>query len=143
MATISEMVQCLKDTRERRLAMEKQAKEMKAVEDELTERLLMEMGAQNLKSINIEGVARVAVRDTYHIEIADIEKLTKAMFIKMMDAIRNGHSMTDALMLQQRVAKSQIEDMLTSQYPDGIPAEAYDSMGLRKVDDRTLSLTKN
>lgn len=125
------------------MEMEKQAKSMKEIEDNLTDRLLMELAAQNLKSLNIEGVARVAVKDTYHVEIADINKLSLAMFKQMLTAVQNGRSISDALLLQQRVSKSQVEDMLTAAYPDGIPEGAYYDMGLLRVEDRTISITKN
>ena len=141
-ATLKEMVMCLKDLRQNRKGLEDKVEAIKTAEKDLCDRILMEMSAQGLKSLNIEGVARIAARDTYRYEFADIEKFAQAMFDNMMQAVHDGHPLVDALLLQQRMSKSNFEDMLTHAYPEGASAEVLDQYGVRKVEERTLSLTK-
>lgn len=143
MATLTEMVTCLKKARENRANLEKQAKGIKEIENDLERRILMEMAAQGLKTVHVEGVARVSSKDAYHYELADIEKLSKEMFYGMMKAIEHGRPISDGLLLQQRISKSNLEDILTAKYPDGnITPEALDELGIRKVEEKTISLTK-
>lgn len=140
--TLKQMVECLKDLRENRKALEDKAASIKATEQDLTDRILMEMAAQGLKSLNIEGVARIAARDTYRYEFSDIEKFAKAMFDNMLRAVHDERPLVDALLLQQRMSKSNFEDMLSHLYPEGINNETLDHYGVRKVEEKTLSLTK-
>ena len=140
--TLKQMVSCLKDLRESRKSLEDKVDSIKAAEKDLTDRILMEMMAQGLKSLNIEGVARIAARDTYRYEFADIEKFAKAMFDNMLKAVHDGRSLVDALLLQQRMSKSNFEDMLAHAYPEGANQEVLDQYGVRKIEERTLSLTK-
>lgn len=141
-ATLKQMVMCLKDLRAQRKTLEDKTDAIKATEKDLSDRILMEMAAQGLKSLNIEGVARIAARDTYRYEFADIEKFAQAQFENMMRAVHDGRPLVDALLLQQRMSKSNFEDMLAHRHPEGTDAEALDRFGVRKVEERTLSLTK-
>lgn len=137
------MTTCLKRARENRSSLEKQVKDIKAIEAELESRILMELAAQGLKTVNVEGVARISAKDSYHYELADINKLAMQMFYGMMNAIRDKHPVSDGLLLQQRISKSNLEDMLAAKYPDGnVTPEMLDELGIRKVEDKTLSLTK-
>lgn len=140
--TLKQMVTCLKDLRAQRKLLEERTEALKTTEKDLSDRILMEMAAQGLKSLNIEGVARIAARDTYRYEFADIEKFASAQFDNMMKAVHDGRPLVDALLLQQRMSKSNFEDMLTHAYPEGASAEVLDQYGVRKVEERTLSLTK-
>lgn len=140
--TLKQMVTCLKDLRAQRKLLEERTEALKTTEKDLSDRILMEMAAQGLKSLNIEGVARIAARDTYRYEFADIEKFASAQFDNMMKAVHDGRPLVDALLLQQRMSKSNFEDMLTHAYPEGASNEVLDQYGVRKVEERTLSLTK-
>lgn len=140
--TLKQMVACLKDLRAQRKMLEDKTDAIKMAEKDLSDRILMEMAAQGLKSLNIEGVARIAARDTYRYEFADIEKFAQAMFNNMLTAVHNNRPLVDALLLQQRMSKSNFEDMLTHAYPEGASNEVLDQYGVRKVEERTLSLTK-
>lgn len=140
--TLKQMVTCLKDLRAQRKLLEEKTEALKTTEKDLSDRILMEMAAQGLKSLNIEGVARIAARDTYRYEFADIEKFASAQFDNMMKAVHDGRPLVDALLLQQRMSKSNFEDMLTHAYPEGASNEVLDQYGVRKVEERTLSLTK-
>lgn len=142
MQTLKEMVACLKSLRENRKKYEDTVSNIKSKEDELSERILMEMGAQGLKSLNIEGVARVAAKDTYRYEFSDIEKYVTAMFMRMMTAVHDGRPLADTLLFQQRMSKSNFEDLLAHLHPEGVSEEILDQYGVRKVEERTLSLTK-
>lgn len=143
MATLTEMVTCLKKARENRASLEKQAKDIKTIESDLESRILMEMAAQGLKTVHVEGVARVSSKDTYHYELSDINKLSEAMFYSMMNALQHNRPISDGLLLQQRISKGNLEDILASKYPDGnVTPEALDELGIRKVEEKTISLTK-
>lgn len=140
--TLKEMVTCLKDLRGNRKGLEDKVNAIKAAEQDLTDKILMEMSAQGLKSLNIDGVARIAARDTYRYEFADINKFAQAQFSNMLKAVHDGRPLVDALLLQQRMSKSNFEDMLTHAHPEGVTPELLDQYGVRKVEEKTLSLTK-
>lgn len=143
-ATLKEMTECLKDLRNRRKDFEEKAKALKAAEDDLCDRILMEMAAQGVKSVNIEGVAKIAAKDTYRYEFADVNKYVTAMFTSMLSAAHDGRPLVDCLLFQQRMSKSNFEDMLVHAKidPETVTSETLDQYGVRKVEERTLSLTK-
>lgn len=143
-ATLKEMTECLKDLRNRRKDFEEKAKTLKAAEDDLCDRILMEMAAQGVKSVNIEGVAKIAAKDTYRYEFADVNKYVTAMFTAMLSAVHDGRPLVDCLLFQQRMSKSNFEDMLVHAKidPETVTSEVLDQYGVRKVEERTLSLTK-
>ena len=140
--TLKQMVSCLRDLRASRKSLEDKIDTIKATEKDLSDRILMEMAAQGLKSLNIEGVARIAARDTYRYEFADIEKFAQAQFDNMLRAVHDGRPLVDALLFQQRMSKSNFEDMMAHRHPEGTDEEALDRFGVRKVEEKTLSLTK-
>lgn len=143
-ATLKEMTECLKDLRNRRKDFEEKVKALKAAEDDLCDRILMEMAAQGVKSVNIEGVAKIAAKDTYRYEFADVNKYVTAMFNAMLSAAHDGRPLVDCLLFQQRMSKSNFEDMLVHAKidPETVTSETLDQYGVRKVEERTLSLTK-
>lgn len=143
-ATLKEMTECLKDLRNRRKDFEEKAKTLKAAEDDLCDRILMEMAAQGVKSVNIEGVAKIAAKDTYRYEFADVNKYVTVMFTAMLSAVHDGRPLVDCLLFQQRMSKSNFEDMLVHAKidPETVTSETLDQYGVRKVEERTLSLTK-
>lgn len=143
-ATLKEMTECLKDLRNRRKDFEEKVKALKAAEDDLCDRILMEMAAQGVKSVNIEGVAKIAAKDTYRYEFADVNKYVTAMFTSMLSAVHDGRPLVDCLLFQQRMSKSNFEDMLVHAKidPETVTSETLDQYGVRKVEERTLSLTK-
>lgn len=139
MELVSEYIQVRKD----RMALEKEADELKnGRETELKKLILLEMSAQNMKSAHLEGVGRVTSKQTYHYEIENIELLAYRMLENMVSCAQNNRPLSDGLLFQQRISKSNVEDFIANLSPSGDTPELLATFGLRKVEEPTLSVTK-
>lgn len=139
--TLNEMVQEYVDLRNKRAALEKQAKEIKdGREAELRTAILMELSAQGLKSAHLEGVARVTSKASTHYEIVDIEKLAQVMFQQMINNLKVGKSLSDALMLQSRPSRESLETYMED--AGGINEAVMQLFGVKLVERPDLSVTK-
>lgn len=116
-------------------------KALKAREEELRRNILLGMGTA--KSLNLEGVGRLVRRDKTRYEIRNIEALSLAMLMRMVDNGKNGRPLADGLLLQQRVAARNLEEVLSMQGLDPEQEEAYiQRAGLAKVVEPALTFTK-
>lgn len=125
--------------RTQRLELEKQAKEIaQGREAELRQAILLEMSAQGFKSVNLEGIGRVVSKETKHYEIKDIELLARRMFQAMLDAAKDGRPFSDGLLLQKRLSREGLDNLMENSTVDG----SLDAMGVCQVVRNDLSITK-
>ena len=143
MSTMTELVSEYILVRKKRMALEKEADEIKnGRESELKKLILLEMSAQNVKSAHLEGVGRITSKQTYHYEIENIELLAYRMLENMVACSKAGRPLSDGLLFQQRISKSNVEDYMASISPGGDTPELLTTFGLKKVEEPSLSVTK-
>lgn len=141
MMTLNDMVREYITLRAERLALEKKAKDIKdGREAELRNSILMELAAQGMKSAHLEGVARVTSKASTHYEIVDLELLAQVMFKRMIDNLKEGRSLSDALMLQSRPSREALETFMED--AGGITEQAMQALGVKLVERPDLSVTK-
>lgn len=151
MKSITDLVESYIEVRTRRQELEAKANDIKnGEEQELKTLILAEMAAQGMKSVHLEGVGRVTSRVSYHYEIKDMEKLSKCMFKAMATAIENGRPVSDGLLLQRRVSKEALENLIgdtVQKVNQNASQEDYDRIseylfGVKNVGKNNLSITK-
>lgn len=129
--------------RQERLALEKQAKEIQTGrEKDLKELLLLEMSSSGLTSANIKGVGKVVCRVSSHYEITDIETLALTMFKKMLECGQQGRPLSDALLLQARVHRENLETHV-GDHDDSVMEQILASYGVKKASKIDLAVTKS
>lgn len=144
MSTMMELVSEYIAVKKQRMDLEKKATELKTGrEEELKRLILLEMSAQNLKSAHIDGVGRITQKNTYRYEIKNVELLAYRMFENMVKCLQEKRPLTDALLFQQRLSKTNVEDYLSILSPSGETPELLASFGLSKIEEPNLSVTKS
>lgn len=137
---LSAMVSDLISLRAQLSDLRQREKELKEQEASLTASILLEMGGA--KSLHLEGLARIARRDTVHYEIRDREKLALAMLASMVDNGEKGMPMSEVIPLQQRVSTKVVNSLLETL--DNDAQERYlTQAGLVRVETPALSVTKS
>lgn len=141
MATITELAARYAQVRQERMALEKQADEIKKGEEaELKKAIMAEFTAQGLKSANVEGIGKVVMKTTYHYEIRDLNQLAYQQLAMLVQAAKDGRPLSDGLILQARIHKDNLENTLTDA---GIPPEQLAQMfGVAREGRDDLSFTK-
>lgn len=141
MATITELAARYAQVRQERMALEKQADEIKKGEEaELKKAIMAEFTAQGLKSANVEGIGKVVMKTTYHYEIRDLNQLAYQQLSMLVQAAKDGRPLSDGLILQARIHKDNLENTLTDA---GIPPEQLAQMfGVAREGRDDLSFTK-
>lgn len=129
--------------RQERLALEKKAKEIQnGREKDLRELILLEMSSSGLKSANIKGVGKVVCRESSHYEITDIEALALTMFKKMIECGQQGRPLSDALLLQARIHRDNLETHVGELENDTELERMLSSYGVKKASKLDLAVTK-
>lgn len=101
------------------------------------------MSASGLKSANIKGVGKVVCRESSHYEITDIEALALAMFRKMVECGQQGRPLSDALLLQARIHRDNLETHVGEAEDDAELERMLSSYGVKKASKLDLAVTKS
>lgn len=139
MKTLPQLADELSSVRKERLALERKAEELKKREDELQHRIIFEMTANGMKSANFENVGRLVIKDAVRYEVADIEVLARSMLERMVKNHQEGRPLSDGLLLQQRVAKRNVEELTELSGCD--PEKYAEQLGMRRVVMDSLTFT--
>lgn len=116
------------------------AKQRKEEEKVLTDAIMLEMSAQGIASANLEGLARVAIADKPHYEIADVEAFALYCLMKMVGSFRRGGPLSDGILLQRRISREALESHNNG---DPLSPEECALAGVRYVVDNTLTVRSN
>ena len=125
--------------REMREKLEAQAKLLKEKENEAKALLIQEMSAQQMPSVKLDGLGRFVMKSVAAYDISDIELLSRAMLARMVDNGQHGRPLSDGLLLQKRVAKGVIEELMEAGYLD---ASTLAASGLEQTERMDLTFTK-
>lgn len=110
MDKLNELAKMFVDVRTKRLALEKEANEIKnGAEKLLRYSLLMMLEANGVKSVHVENIGRIVRTEKNFYSIADLEKFAYRMFKSMQKAQEEGRPLSNALLLQKRVHKEALE----------------------------------
>lgn len=129
------------EIRNKRRALELQAKELKEQELELQGIILQEMSASGTKSVNFDGLARVVSRTTTHYEVTDINLLARAILSRIVDAANRNVPLSEGLLLQFRPSRERV-DAITEDMDESERSATLASMGLVLAERNELSVTK-
>lgn len=105
--------------------------------------ILLEMSASGLKSANIKGVGKVVCRESSHYEITDIEALALTMFKKMVECGQQGRPLSDALLLQARIHRENLETHVGESEDDTELERMLSAYGVKKASKLDLAVTKS
>lgn len=116
---------------------------IKQGEEVLTRRILKTLEDNGVDSIKINGYTLSKSRKD-HFEIADKEKFLTAMYNDMADAKAHGQSLATACLLQQRLAKTLLKDLIVAETGDDLAKIIAKSqeLGLNYVVESDLSVRK-
>lgn len=135
--TIRELIEKYVAARAKRLELEAQAREIAQGEEADLQRMILAlMAADGISSLKFAGLGRVVRRNKGHYEIADIEKVSLVMLKEMAKAYREGRPLADALILQRRISRENLESLC---HDEAMLAEA----GVAFVEREELAVTKN
>lgn len=139
MSTIRELTARYVDVRARRLELEAKAREIQQGEEaELQQMILALMHAEGISSLKFAGLGRVVRRSKGHYEINDIEKVVLAMLKNMATAYREGRPLADALLLQRRISRENLETLC-----EDMSTKTLADLGVAFVEKEELAVTKN
>lgn len=114
---------------------------LKATEEELKTSILNLMGPA--KTVNLDGVGRLTKTSKSRYEIRNIESLAYKMLELMVHNGRNGLPLSEGLLLQQRVSKTAIDEIIDAEgLDDNARSQYIASAGLAEVVEPNLSFTK-
>lgn len=100
--------------------------------------IILGMSMLGIKSANYPDLGMVTVRESYHYEITDMEKLSNAMFVQMVKAVKAKHSAQDAVLLQGRISRDALESLVGEDATE----EQLAQLGVRKAAKVNVSITK-
>lgn len=144
MKTLAGLIAEYASVKARRMALEKEASELKRDQEEpLKQQILLEMAATGIKSMKLDGIGSVVSKSSDHYEIVDMEKLSYFMLQQMVRCAKEGRPLSDGVLLQSRISRAVLEEYLG----DSINlAEANDAAlaqyGVKLVSKPDLSITK-
>jgi hypothetical protein len=142
--SITEIAAEYAKVRNQRRELEEVAADLKqSVEDPLRMELLVLLQSEGLQSVKLAGGGSVVRTTKSHYEILDAEKLCLTMFTNMGTLLQNGRPLTDALLVERRVAKTNVREFLGLDKEDPIPADIVAGMGLKYVEENDITLRKN
>lgn len=141
-SSLMDMARELAELKSRITALNEELKGLKETEQDLKRSIILEMGPA--KSVNLEGVGRLVRKNSTRYEIRDIEALAMTMLKVMVANGKAGRPLSDGLLLQQRVAARNLEEVMDAEGLDETTEEAYiNGAGLARITEQSLSFTKN
>lgn len=111
MGQVLELAKAYAEARAKREALDKEAKEARAIEDELKAQLISEMSAGQMPSVKFDGLGRFVIKPVVRYDIADIDRLMETQMRLMIDNLENDRPISDGLLLQKRTAKGVIDEL--------------------------------
>lgn len=125
--------------RSQREALEAQAKELKAREDEAKQTLIAAMSADNMPSVRFEGLGRFVIKQNHRYDIQDIERVCYAMLERMVKNAQEKRPLSDGLLLQKRTAKAVLDEIIET---ESVDEAALANMGLAEVTTADLTFSR-
>ena len=138
---IQTLAEALTANRAEQKSLRSQLDWLKAAEEELKTSILNLMGPA--KTVNLDGVGRLTQTSKRRYEIRNIESLAYKMLELMVHNGRNGLPLSEGLLLQQRVSKTAIDEIIDAEgLDDNARSQYIASAGLVEVVEPNLSFTK-
>lgn len=136
---LATLAQHYADLRAAREALDAQAKEARALEDEAKARLILAMDSQQIPSAKFKGIGRIVLKQQRRYEIQDFELFTRAVLQRIVDNAQAGRKLSDGFMLQKRPAKTIIDELAEN---ENWSADAYATRGLAIAENLDLTFTR-